>query len=171
MRSQRTAAAPSTRHNRVLGGLCGLCVLVCVTIVSADTLVLRDGSRVEGTIVGMRDGVIEFEARRGFLGRERMRVERDDVVRIEFDRSGDDRRGLDRDRGDSRDRNDGSVRSASIRGWVGKIPASTSVAVRRCTFRLAAVFAGDRIGRTVRPANTTRRATTPGRFRAGRRRR
>ena len=65
----------------------------------------------------------------------------------------------------------GSARSASIRGWVGKIPASTSAAVRRCTFRLAAVFAGDRIGRTVRPANGTRRATTPGRYRAGRRRR
>ena len=84
MTLQRTAApALSTRHNAAavararasLGGLCGLCVLVCVTIVSADTLVLRDGNRVEGTIIAMRDGVIEFEARRGFLGRERMRVE------------------------------------------------------------------------------------------------
>jgi hypothetical protein len=57
MRPQRTPAPLSTRQNRAavtrartsLGGLCGLCVLVCVTIVSADTLVLRDGNRVEGT--------------------------------------------------------------------------------------------------------------------------
>jgi hypothetical protein len=136
MRPQRTPAPLSTRQNRAadtrartsLGSLCGLCVLVCVTVVSADTLVLRDGNRIEGTIIAMRDGVIEFEARRGFLGRERMRVERDDVVRIEFDRSGDDRRGLDRDRGDSRDRNDSRdgrrpsglrEREVSVDSWLG----------------------------------------------------
>ena len=137
MRPQRTAVpalskrqngGSITRARTSLGGLCSLCVLVCVTIVSADTLVLRDGNRVEGTVIAMRDGVIEFEARRGFLGRERMRVERDDVVRIEFDRGGDDRRGLDRDRGDSRDRNDSRdgrrpsglrEREVSVDSWLG----------------------------------------------------
>src|SRR5215475_9829523 len=121
-------AASVMRARTSLGGLCSLCVLVCVTIVSADTLVLRDGSRVEGTVIAMRDGVIEFETRRGFLGRERMRVERDDVVRIEFDRSGDDRRGFDRDRADSRDRNDSRdgrrpsglrEREVSVDSWLG----------------------------------------------------
>src|SRR5258708_7468514 len=54
--------------------------------VSADTLVLRDGRRVQGELIGMRDGVIEFEGQRGFLGgRERLRINRDDVVRIELD--------------------------------------------------------------------------------------
>ena len=110
------------------GGLSGLCVLVCVAIVSADTLVLRDGNRVEGTVIAMRDGVIEFEARRGVLGRERMRIDRDDVVRIEFDSRGDNRQGFDRDRGDSRDRNDSRdgrrpsglrEREVSVDSWLG----------------------------------------------------
>lgn len=53
----------------------------------ADTLVLRDGRRIDGEVIGMRDGVIEFEARRGglFGSRERTRVDRADVVRIEFE--------------------------------------------------------------------------------------
>lgn len=110
------------------GGLSGLCVLASITVLSADTLVLRDGNRVEGTIIAMRDGVIEFEARRGFSGRERMRVERDEVVRIEFDRRVDDRQGFDRDRGDSRDRNDSRdgrrpsglrEREVSVDSWLG----------------------------------------------------
>lgn len=51
----------------------------------ADTLVLRNGTRVEGELVGVRNGRIEFEERRGF-GRGRvLEVERDEVVRIEFD--------------------------------------------------------------------------------------
>ena len=54
-------------------------------VLDADTLVLRDGRRVEGTLLSVRDGVVEFEARRGFGGRERLRLDRDDVVRIEFD--------------------------------------------------------------------------------------
>lgn len=54
--------------------------------VSADTLVLRDGRRVQGELIGVRDGVVEFEGQRGFLGgRERIRVDRDDVARIELD--------------------------------------------------------------------------------------
>jgi hypothetical protein len=53
--------------------------------VSADTLVMRDGRRVQGELIGMRDGVIEFEGRRGFAGRERIRVDREDVARIELD--------------------------------------------------------------------------------------
>ena len=71
----------------------------------ADTLVLRDGRRVEGDLVAVRDGVVEFEGRRGlFNGRERLRIDRGDVRSIELsdvDRDrydGDDRAGGDRGR-------------------------------------------------------------------------
>ena len=54
-------------------------------LLHADTLVLRDGRRVEGTLLSVRDGVVEFEVQRGFGGRDRVRLDRDEVVRIEFD--------------------------------------------------------------------------------------
>lgn len=80
--------------------------LVCMTalllqgaLLRADTLVMRDGRRVQGELVAVRDGVIEFEGQRGRFGRERIRVDREDVVRIEFDDDRDSFR-------DSRDRND-----------------------------------------------------------------
>lgn len=62
--------------------------LVCIALsatLSADTLIMRDGRRVQGQLIGVRDGVIEFEGQRGFGGRERVRVNREDVVRIELD--------------------------------------------------------------------------------------
>lgn len=84
-------------------------------MLSADTLVLRDGRRVQGELVAVRDGVIEFEGQRGLFGRERIRFDREDVVRIEFDNDGrgdrysnDDRR--DRDRTDT-----GSSRPSGLR--------------------------------------------------------
>ena len=59
------------------------CVGLSVAL-SADTLVLRDGRRVQGELVAVRDGIVEFEGQVGFR-RERMRVERVEVLRIEFD--------------------------------------------------------------------------------------
>jgi len=53
----------------------------------ADTLILRDGSRVQGELVSVRNGTIEFEERRGYgsgSGRT-LRFDRDEVVRIEFE--------------------------------------------------------------------------------------
>jgi hypothetical protein len=84
-------------------------VCVCAAeIVRADTLVLRDGRRVDGELLNVRDGVVEFEARRtGSFSRERIRVDRDDILRIDFD----DRNGratADRDDRDRRDRRDDS---------------------------------------------------------------
>jgi hypothetical protein len=38
--------------------------------------------------VSVSDGVIEFETRRGWWGRDRLSIERVDVVRIEFEESG-----------------------------------------------------------------------------------
>lgn len=51
----------------------------------ADTLVMRDGTRVRGELVAYRSGTIEFEERRGFGGGRTLRVERDEVARIEFE--------------------------------------------------------------------------------------
>jgi hypothetical protein len=50
----------------------------------ADTLVLRNGTRVQGRLIGVRDGVVEFEESRGF-GTRRLRVDQDEVRAIEFD--------------------------------------------------------------------------------------
>ena len=58
----------------------------------ADALYLRDGSRVQGEFVAFRNGLIEFEERRGFGGGRTLRIDRDEVLRIEFDRA--DRGGL-----------------------------------------------------------------------------
>jgi hypothetical protein len=67
----------------------GVWCLGLAATVSADTLVLRDGRRVQGELIAVRDGVIEFEGQRGlFGGRERLRVDRNEVVRIELDDDG-----------------------------------------------------------------------------------
>jgi hypothetical protein len=69
-------------RNAVCAAVCGLCVSI---FISADTLVLRDGRRVDGDLIAVRDGVIEFEAARGFGARDRLRLNRGDVVRIDLD--------------------------------------------------------------------------------------
>jgi len=53
--------------------------------VIADTLYLRNGQRVEGELIGMRNGQIEFEERRGFGGTRTLRFDRDEVDRIDFE--------------------------------------------------------------------------------------
>lgn len=67
---------------------CAAAVVLCLAWgipLVADTLVLRDGRRVEGQLVAVRDGVIEFDARRGMFGRDRVRLSQNEVARIEFD--------------------------------------------------------------------------------------
>jgi hypothetical protein len=51
----------------------------------ADTLFLRNGSRVEGELIAIRNGTIEFEERRGFGSGRTLRIDRDEVDRIEFE--------------------------------------------------------------------------------------
>ncbi|HEX4916209.1 MAG TPA: hypothetical protein VFV51_19765, partial [Vicinamibacterales bacterium] len=51
----------------------------------ADTLYLRDGTRVQGELIAFRNGTIEFEERRGFGSGRTLRFDRDEVVRIEFE--------------------------------------------------------------------------------------
>ena len=61
-------------------------LLGLTAVVTADTLVLRDGRRVQGELIAVRNGVVEFEQRRGFFGgADRLRVDRADVARIELD--------------------------------------------------------------------------------------
>jgi len=58
----------------------------------ADTLVLRDGRRIEGELRGVRDGVVEF-AERGLFSSRTIRVDVEDVDRIEFTSRGGSGRG------------------------------------------------------------------------------
>jgi hypothetical protein len=61
-------------------------VLALPVSLGADTLYLRNGQRIEGELVGMRNGQIEFEERRTFGGSRTVRFDRDEVDRIDFDR-------------------------------------------------------------------------------------
>ncbi len=60
-------------------------LLVLTAGLQADTLYLRDGSRVQGELISVRNGTIEFEERRGFGSGRTLRLDRDEVVRIEFE--------------------------------------------------------------------------------------
>ena len=53
--------------------------------VQADTLYLRDGSRVQGELISVRNDIVEFEERRSYGSGRTLRLDRDDVVRIEFE--------------------------------------------------------------------------------------
>lgn len=90
----------------------GVVMLCAQVLMRADTLVMRSGERVDGQLLGIRDGIVEFEARgRGVFGggRERLRIEREEVQRIEFDDRRREGANFDRDddRDDGRDRLDG----------------------------------------------------------------
>jgi hypothetical protein len=58
-------------------------VVAAGSIGSADTLVLMDGRRIQGELLGVFGREIEFEERTAG-GRRTMRVPRADIVRIEF---------------------------------------------------------------------------------------
>jgi hypothetical protein len=60
-------------------------VLALPVGLGADTLYLRNGQRVEGELLGFRNGQIEFEERRGFGGGRTLRFDRDEVDRIDFE--------------------------------------------------------------------------------------
>ena len=65
--------------------LAAVLALLAPLTLQADVLVLRNGSRVQGELVAVRGGVIEFEEQRGG-GRRTIRVDREEVARIELDR-------------------------------------------------------------------------------------
>jgi PA-IL-like protein len=60
-------------------------VLAVPVALDADTLYLRNGQRIEGQLLGMRNGQIEFEEKRTFGGTRTVRFDRDEVDRIDFD--------------------------------------------------------------------------------------
>jgi len=51
----------------------------------ADTLYLRNGTRVQGELLGIRNGQIEFEERRSFGSSRTLRFDRGEIDRIEFE--------------------------------------------------------------------------------------
>ena len=66
----------------------GVALMLALTAgLQADTLILRDGSRVQGELIAVRNGIIEFEERRSFGAGRTLRLDRDEVVRIEFETS------------------------------------------------------------------------------------
>ena len=74
-----------TRHTTTL--LAAAALAGAVAGLSADTLVMRNGQRVTGELVSITNGTVEFRESGGFFGRT-LRVDRNDVDRIEFDDRG-----------------------------------------------------------------------------------
>lgn len=62
-------------------------VLLAGIWLEADTLILRDGRRVQGSLRSVRNGVVEFEEDRGFKGNRVVRFDQGDVRRIDLDDS------------------------------------------------------------------------------------
>ncbi len=60
-------------------------IVVLPVSLQADTLILRNGSRVQGELVAVRNGTIEFEERRSFGSSRTLRFGRDEVARIEIE--------------------------------------------------------------------------------------
>jgi len=71
---------------RLTIGLAGALLFIAAATASliADTLVMRDGRRIQGELRSVRDGVIEFAERR-YGSTRTLRVNRDEVARIELD--------------------------------------------------------------------------------------
>ena len=65
--------------------LASLALITATAFVHADTLVLNDGRRLQGELLGVYGRDIEF-AERGGGRRRTVRISRDEVNRIEFDR-------------------------------------------------------------------------------------
>ncbi|MGE3275598.1 MAG: LecA/PA-IL family lectin [Vicinamibacterales bacterium] len=104
--------------------LLGLALVAAAPLVlTADTLILRDGTRVRGELLQIRNGVVEFEEARAFGRSRTLRLDRDDILRIEFDQDGRFDNGLvDDDRGGRGDRDDGR-RPAGLRERVVNVSA------------------------------------------------
>ena len=69
---------------RMRGLLVFAVLLFLVATVNADTLILRDGRRIQGQLISFQNGVVEFQEA-GFGG-QRGRINRDEIMGIEFGR-------------------------------------------------------------------------------------
>ena len=65
-------------------------LLFVAATINADTLILRDGQRIQGQLISFQNGIVEFREA-GFRGQVG-RISRDDVVGIEFGRTERDER-------------------------------------------------------------------------------
>jgi hypothetical protein len=113
----------------------GGALLLTAGWLEADTLVLRNGDRVDGTLLAVSTETVEFREK-GFLGMGSVRrFDRDDVERIELDRR-DRGRDFDRDRGRDSDFDRGQGRRGVARERSLDVAANvawtdTGVEVRR----------------------------------------
>ena len=98
-----------TYRTRVWTWLTAL-VLALPCSISADVLLLRDGRRFEGTLVGVRGDSIEFEHRGGRDDGRVRRYDRNEIRSIQFDESGSS----DRNRFDNRARPGMRERTATV---------------------------------------------------------
>ena len=84
----------------IVSGITCMAALWTATV-AADTLVLRNGTRLSGRLIGLRDGVFEFEEDRGLRRGRVIKVEQADVRTVELDQDGPGAFDHgDRDRGD-----------------------------------------------------------------------
>jgi len=61
-------------------------MLFLTAVVGADTLYLRNGTRIQGELISVRGDVVEFEEDRGYSGSRRvLQIDREDVLRIELE--------------------------------------------------------------------------------------
>jgi hypothetical protein len=116
----------------------GVFCFVSAASLRADTLFLRDGRRVDGQLIAVRDGTIEFDVQRGIFGRDRVRISQSEVLRIEFDqgRPGDSFGGNNNNRNGGNGGNDGGFggngngngggRPSGMRERVVTVPAGTA---------------------------------------------
>jgi hypothetical protein len=78
--------------------LCGV-VVAAASLAAADTLVLRDGHRVDGELIRVDGDTVEFREQGFFGGGRARRYDRADVSRIDLEDSGRRGRSDDEDRG------------------------------------------------------------------------
>jgi len=75
------------RHFSARRALVAIATLLLLMVnLNADTLLLRDGRRVEGQLISVRDALIEFQELSQYGGGRVLRLNRDDVLGIEFRR-------------------------------------------------------------------------------------
>lgn len=103
--------------------------LAIASMAFADTLVLRNGRRVEGELVGVRGDSIEFRGS-GWSGRTE-RYDRDDVRSVEFDSRGGRRGGVRDDDRDSGGRPPAGLRERSLSVAAYQPWTNANVDVRR----------------------------------------
>jgi hypothetical protein len=73
------------------GLLISAALVFLAATISADTLIMRNGQRIEGQLISIQNGVVEFQA--GGFGGQLGRVNRDQVLGIEFGQVDRDRDG------------------------------------------------------------------------------